>query len=159
MIPDLTDSHVTCTSVILFFLFYPYIYRLYVQYVCTYIYMGPKGQANYRVCKAECLTTLKSFLANKADHFQVNLLNEVALETPNHTTNTTSYWLSLGLEYRIKSLIETDLFFFFLLVLCLLSFCSRVYLTQTMFLLSFSVCGEGMIHLFFLGANYRDNLL
>lgn len=37
--------------------------------------MGPKGQANYHVCKAECLTTLKSFLANKADHFQVNLQN------------------------------------------------------------------------------------
>lgn len=114
MIPDLTDSHVTCTSVILFcFVLSIYIYRLYVQYVCIYIYMGPKGQANYRVCKAECLTTLKSFLANKADHFQVNLLNEVAVETPNHTTNTTSYWLSLGSEYRIKSLIETDLFFFF----------------------------------------------
>lgn len=111
--------------------------------------MGPKGQANYHVCKAECLTTLKSFLANKAG-------KSAKLSCLGNAKSYNKHIILLAEFGRVNLSLRRT---FFLLVLCCLSFCSRAYLTQTMFLLSFSVCGEGMIHLFFFGANYRDNLL
>lgn len=113
MTPDLTDSCVTCT---------PVVHLLSPPHTYIHIYSffnssGSEGTGSL-ACLQCSVTALKSFLANEADHFQGNLLNEVALETPNYTTLTSSYWLSLGSENRIKQLLEMAILFLFFCLFC-----------------------------------------